>query len=85
MNKFSRRDMQALERENAALRTELAAVRASKAQLEAQARRVVDELAKTEAIHHHPDGTTRRGRFFDVLAMANIESLGVRDGGHHVE
>jgi len=85
--KFSRRDTTALQRENAALLAELVVTRQQHAALQASCRCVIDELSKAELIHKHPDGTTRRGRFFEVLAFDEMQrAVGTDSGGQaHVE
>lgn len=92
--KFSRRDVQALERQNAQLKAANAYLAADNANLREKSEKLlascqvmIDELAGTTMEHHAEDGTVRRGRFFDVLAFDNLGSVVARGdgGGPHVQ
>ncbi len=92
--KFSRRDVQALERENAQLTAANAYLAADNANLRAKSEKLlaacqvmIDELAGTTLEHRAEDGTTRRGRFFDVLAFDEMQrAVGTDSGGRpHVQ
>jgi len=92
MNKFSRRDMQALEREVIALKAENALLHADNANLRersvkllAGVQRMMDELGKTTMEHHTEEGIVRRGPFWDVLAIDGLETwcVGNDSGGPH--
>jgi len=100
--KSGRRDAEAIVRENAQLQAANAFLAADNASLRANnmtlrtetaklmkaCQVMVKELSTATLEHHHPNGSIRRGPFFDVLGLDSLEVLAavdMGDGGQHVE
>jgi len=63
-----------------ALQTENIRLTAYCAELAASLATIINELSKTTLEHQAPDGTTRRGRFMDVLFFDDLGILPSSNG-----